>query len=128
MPSVAKIRKLVLAALLVAGVLSCVTSYYDYDVINNSSEKIFVIYITGAGNGELWRDSINAHSSVVEWEFERDNWDTYIQFQGGWHIRLYPYELYEAPKDSLDKIEPLKSWFVRNYADIEALNEELVYP
>jgi hypothetical protein len=128
MPSVAKIGKLVLTALFAIGILSCWETFYTIYVINQSSEKIFVIYITGASNEELWRESINAHSRVMEYEFERETWDIYIQFQGGWHIKLYPHELYKAPKDSLDKIEPLKSWFVRNYADIEALNEKFVYP
>jgi hypothetical protein len=111
--------------------LSCVPpGGLYYDVVNNSNEKIFALYIAQAGDREICRSEINANDRLRDdyLTSHEEIWNTYIQFQGGWAIKLYPYDLYGYSKKSLDTIVPLKSWVIRDWDDMEAHHAKLVYP
>jgi hypothetical protein len=102
-----------------------------FDVVNNSNEKIFALYVAKAGNWEIYREAINAHDRERNDYGNTTNeeiWEAYIQFQGGWLIKLYSYDLYGHSKESLDSIAPLKSWEIQDWGDLEAHHAKLEYP
>jgi hypothetical protein len=107
---------------------SCIDHWVEISIANNSDEKIFALCIARAGERELHREAINAHDAIYELKGTESEWETSIQFNGGWLIRLYPYQFYDYSKEALDSIAPLKSWVIRNWNDLEAHNAKLKYP
>jgi hypothetical protein len=108
---------------------SCVSvSYPSVRVVNQSEERIFVQFVSSGYDWEIFRKLLEPRQGQLWEAFEVDSWETLIEEQNGWIVRIYPDSLFSVPHDSLKTIPPLKQWEVAEWKDVENLGGIFEYP